>query len=86
MAEEGLSRHFWSSDRILVAIVFIIGLAIGAIATNQLIDPYLNSGKSADYNAMSDLVTRLNERNDQLFQCLQDNGIDAKSCPSGEPE
>jgi hypothetical protein len=80
MAQESFIQYFWTSERILLALTFIIGLIIGGFATNQFIDPYLNSAKSEDYNSMKDLVDRLNERNDQLLQCLRDNGIDQTSC------
>jgi len=80
MAQESLVHYFWTSERILLALVFIIGLIIGGFVTNQFIDPYLNSIKSDDYNSMKDLVDRLNQRNDQLLQCLHDNGIDQTYC------
>lgn len=78
--EQVLTAHFWSSDRILLAVIFLIGIAIGGLLTNQYVDPYLNSSKNADYNVLVQQNLRLDMRNDLLFSCLQKNNINPENC------
>ena len=72
--------HFWTPDRVLLIIIFAIGIIAGAYITNQYVDPYLNASTFSDYNSTMQLNTRLSERNDQLFSCLELNGINPDSC------
>lgn len=77
---DNVIEHFWSADRLRLVIIFIAGLLIGGYVTNQYVDPYLGSSSSVDYNALIEINTSLDERNEQLFGCLEKNQIDPQTC------
>jgi len=70
----------FTNERKILLIVFIAGIIIGGLIVNQFVDPFLNSGQLSDANATIELNNRLDSRNDELFQCLVDNGIDPDTC------
>ena len=76
MSENG----FWDTQKILLVGVFVIGLIIGIAITNQVIDPIINEGIVSDQNSLSELNTRLDSRNDELYNCLLENEINPSSC------
>ena len=76
MGENG----FWDTQKILLVGVFVIGLIIGIAITNQVIDPIINEGIVSDQNSLSELNTRLDSRNDALYNCLLENEINPSSC------
>ena len=76
MSENG----FWDTQKILLVGVFVIGLIIGIAITNQVIDPIINEGIVSDQNSLSELNTRLDLRNDELYNCLLENEINPSSC------
>ena len=71
---------FWDTQKILLVGVFVIGLIIGIAITNQVIDPIINEGIVSDQNSLSELNTRLDSRNDELYNCLLENEINPSSC------
>ena len=76
----GEKEPFWDTQRILLVGVFVIGLIIGIGITNQVIDPFINEGVISDQNTLSELNTRLDSRNDELYNCLLENEINPSSC------
>ena len=72
--------HFWTSDRILLALIFAIGLVVGGIITHNYLEPTVFSQKGNDYNSLLELNARLDERNDLLRSCLTANNITVESC------
>jgi len=76
MSENG----FWDTQKILLVGVFILGLILGIVLTNQVIDPFINNGIISDQNSLAELNTRLDSRNDELYNCLLENEIAPSSC------
>ena len=73
-------EQFWTPDRVLPAIVFVLGLLIGGFATNQYIDPFLSGTQAQDQNSLLEMNARLDARNDQLYYCLVDNNVPQSAC------
>ncbi len=71
-------QNFWTSERILFLIFFILGFALGAVA----MDFYANFSKGFgnDYNSMLEINQRLSERNSQLYSCLVENKVEPEAC------
>ena len=61
-------------------IVLLIGVIIGAVIMNQVVDPMFYKNQSTDFNAMVQLTERLDSRNDELYLCLTEHAIDPESC------
>jgi len=74
---------FWTTNRILFALVFIFGIILGGILVNQYIDPFIYANRASDYNAVSELNNRLDSRADELYNCLVKNEISPSSCVVG---
>lgn len=75
-----LAGRFWTSHRILLALIFATGLIIGGVITNQLVDPIIYSKQLSDYNSLSELNSRLDSRNDQLYSCIVKSNLDPEKC------
>jgi len=68
-------KKFWNLSKIFIVFVFLLGLLIGGILTNQFIDPTLNTGMVQDYNSLVELNEVLDSQADSYYQCLMKNGI-----------
>jgi len=73
--------RFWNASRILLVVVFIIGLAVGAFVTNKFIDNTAIKSTQSDSNSLLEENRRLDERNDTLFRCLKQYGVEPETCP-----
>ncbi|HIH10278.1 MAG TPA: hypothetical protein HA254_06460 [Candidatus Diapherotrites archaeon] len=76
-------KGFWTHDRIVFAIILLVGAIIGGIITHNYIDPWLSGTSGSDYNSMLALNSRLDARNDMLYSCLLKNSIDPQDCTQG---
>ncbi len=77
---QGLAPGFWTTQRIILAVVFVAGLILGVLATNQFLDPVVFQKAAPDYNALQETNQRLDTRNDQLYNCLLTNNVNPASC------
>ncbi|HLC79869.1 MAG TPA: hypothetical protein VJG83_05625 [archaeon] len=75
--EPMLSEHFWTSDRILLVLVFAVGLVVGIFAASQI---NLGPNSASDYNSLVQINERLDSRNDSLYSCLIRSDIDPINC------
>ncbi|MCR4336069.1 MAG: hypothetical protein NUV57_06075 [archaeon] len=80
MSKDDEKEPFWNFYRILLVVVFVVGLILGGVATNQYIDPVLTGGQIHDQNSLVDLNERLDSRADQLYNCLLENDISPATC------
>jgi len=71
---------FWSSTKIIFVLLFVAGFVVGALITNQFIDPFLSGTQASDQNSLSELNTRIDSRNDELYNCLLENEINPVDC------
>jgi len=71
---------FLDSGKMIYIGVLLIGVIIGAVIANQIVDPFLYKNQSSDFNAMVQLAERLDSRNDELYSCLTEHAIDPNSC------
>lgn len=78
MDNEG--EPFWNFYKILIVVTFVLGVILGGIATNQVIDPYLMNTNSGDFNKMIQSTERLDSRVDELYNCLLENDISPATC------
>jgi len=74
------SGSFWNRDRVIIAIVFVIGLIAGIALANQFIDPALGSGMVVQYDSLSEKNAALDEQADSYYTCLQKQKIDPTTC------
>jgi len=73
-------KGFWTMQKIAFAVIFLIGFAIGAIITNQFIDPTLDSSVSSKNAELLQTNKELDSLNDQYYSCLQTFEIDPIKC------
>lgn len=68
-------KKFLTLGKVFVIFIFLLGVLIGGIITNQFVDPVLNSGITQDYNALLETNEVLDSQADSYYQCLIENGI-----------
>ncbi len=81
--EPVLRGGFWDAQKILVVVVFIAGLLVGGFVTNKYIDKQVLAKQAVDSNSVSQLNSRLDQRNDLLYSCLLKNNISPETCAKG---
>jgi len=78
MGEEG--EPFWNFYRILIVVTFVLGLILGGIATNQVVDPIVYGNQIQDQNSLQEMNDRLDSRVDELYNCLLENNVSPATC------
>lgn len=78
---------FWTTGRIILILVFLLGVIIGGVIVNQYIDPFIYANQVSDFNSVSALNNRLDTRADELYNCLLENDVSPTLCniSSAEP-
>ena len=79
-----IAHKFWDGGKVLLVGLFVLGLVIGGYVTNKYVDPYLNGVQGADLNSLLEKNSRLDSRNDALYNCLVKK-IPAESCEGSAP-
>lgn len=77
---------FWTTGRIVLILVFILGVIIGGIIVNQYVDPFIYANQASDFNAVSSLNSRLDTRADELYNCLLAHDISPQVCNLSNPD
>ncbi|HLC92777.1 MAG TPA: hypothetical protein VJH23_03645 [archaeon] len=72
--------RFWDAGKIMLVVVFVVGFIAGAFVTNKFIDNNALTTTQADSNSLLEQNRFLDERNDSLYSCLTNYGIDPNSC------
>ena len=80
--EDEEKEGFWTKGRIIFILIFVTGVIVGAVLVNQVIDPFIYGVQGADQNSLVELNSRLDLRNDELFNCLLKNDVDPSTCNS----
>ncbi len=73
-------KSFLSGSQAVYLVIFLLGFAIGAVLTNQYIDPALNSGFVVEKTALEEKNRQLDLQADSCIVCLQNSGIDPQTC------
>ncbi|VVC00367.1 Uncharacterised protein [uncultured archaeon] len=75
---------FWTTERKLFALFFILGLAIGGFLVHTYIDPAFYGLQAKDTNSIIEENSRLDSRAEELYNCLLENNIPPSVC--GAPD
>ncbi|GEM_PF-2762508 len=73
-------KSFFSGSQMVYLLIFLLGVAVGAVLTNQYIDPTLNASVFVEKDSLAAKNAELDNQADSYFSCLQKFGVDPNTC------